>query len=630
MRARVLLPPAGPRSPLVARAGAAAAAPSRPRAAGRRCGSAPLDGARRSTRPFDAAAAPVRRRPPRRRPRRRRRRARCSPPATGWSSSPGWSPAGRWSASTTPTACGRRTSRSTRRSAPAPGWRRGSPIGTLVGRARRLPGRRRACTGALRRGRDLPGPAGAAAAAAGPAAAAGLIRPGVSGRTRSGRSSMTRAIAGSIIRWPQAMTACSPIAPAQYGTSRATNGHVHRGRHLGDAPPRVAAEPHPGAHADRHVGRHHEHPDVRADGHRRQDEVLDAAEREHPDQHRGDHLEVVPDEVPHRAAPVRGGVSVGGGNGLGRHAADRRWPRRRCQVPEVTTAGHDRGVTPASDQVRAPGRGAPPGCGPGRPSFASTLVTWFLTVPSARNNAPAISRLLRPRPAAGGPRARARTAGRRGAAGAAAASSGSCGEAGDHPGGDRRLQHRLPAGGGEQRLDQAVAGDVLQQVADGARPQRREHVLVVVEGGEGQHPDVRAARRGAGGWPRCRPAPACAGPSGRRPAAASATCAAPRRRPPASPTTSISGAHLSNVVSASRKRAWSSTSSTRTGDLPASSGHRHPHRRPVAGIRQQVDGAAEPGRPLAHPEEPKPALSMAPAVPRPSSPTSSHTVPSSP
>ena len=69
-----------------------------------------------------------------------------------------------------------------------------------------------------------------------------------------------------------------------------------------------------------------------------------------------------------------------------------------------------------------------------------------------------------------------------------------------------------PRGRGEHRLHQPGRRHVLEQVADRARPQRGEDVLVVVERGQRDHPHARAARPAAGGWPRPRPAPACAGP----------------------------------------------------------------------------------------------------------------------
>ena len=142
--------------------------------------------------------------------------------------------------------------------------------------------------------------------------------------------------------------------------------------------------------------------------------------------------------------------------GLSRHGADRRAPRRRCQVPEVMTgvmSGHDRAQSRPSARARSAAwvRSR-------APSLASTLVTWFLTVPSARNSARgdlpvavALGEQAQHR------RARGPTAARPAAAAGAPASSGSVREPGHHLGRDRRLQHRLAAGGGEHRLDQPVA-----------------------------------------------------------------------------------------------------------------------------------------------------------------------------
>ena len=57
----------------------------------------------------------------------------------------------------------------------------------------------------------------------------------------------------------------------------------------------------------------------------------------------------------------------------------------------------------------------------------------------------------------------------------------------DQPAGDRRIDEGVAGGDGAYGGDEHVGADVLQQEPGGAGPERAEHVLVVVEGGEDEH-----------------------------------------------------------------------------------------------------------------------------------------------
>src|SRR5215218_9930854 len=179
---------------------------------------------------------------------------------------------------------------------------------------------------------------------------------------------MTSAMARSISRWPHVIIVCSPMAPAQKGTSRTANGTYIEAdisampRH--EWPRNRIHAPMPIAMLVAITMTPTSGRAVSA-GHT---QALQGAEHQHPGKHRHDHLEVVPDEVPHAVAPVvRSGVPVGYGTDLSRHGADRRTPRCRCQVPFVMTQGHDRDMT-CVRSGRAPARGGPPGCGRGHPA----------------------------------------------------------------------------------------------------------------------------------------------------------------------------------------------------------------------------------------------------------------------
>jgi hypothetical protein len=55
--------------------------------------------------------------------------------------------------------------------------------------------------------------------------------------------------------------------------------------------------------------------------------------------------------------------------------------------------------------------------------------------------------------------------------------------------GHRGGEQRVPGGDHPDRLDQVLGRDVLEQEPAGPGAQRRQHVLVEVEGGQDQHPD---------------------------------------------------------------------------------------------------------------------------------------------
>ena len=89
------------------------------------------------------------------------------------------------------------------------------------------------------------------------------------------------------------------------------------------------------------------------------------------------------------------------------------------------------------------------------------------------------------------------------------------------------VERGLAAGGRADALRDLVRGGVLEQVADRAGVHRAEDAGAVGERGQHQH-----AGRRCGGSPRCRRAPACRGPSGRRRARATPPARPPPPRPP--------------------------------------------------------------------------------------------------
>ena len=116
------------------------------------------------------------------------------------------------------------------------------------------------------------------------------------------------------------------------------------------------------------------------------------------------------------------------------------------------------------------------------------------------------------------------------------------------------------------RVDQVGRLGVLDQEAAGPVAQRVEHVLVEVEGGQDDDPDVGQGRVG-GDVRRVASMPsrrrACGCPSARRRGAARAVGDAPPRRRRPRPRRSMSSCAASRARNPARTSAWSSTSSTR-------------------------------------------------------------------
>ena len=158
-----------------------------------------------------------------------------------------------------------------------------------------------------------------------------------------------------------------------------------------------------------------------------------------------------------------------------------------------------------------------------------------MTVFSARNICPAISRLVSPSATYSRIRRSCSVSdfSSRGLLDAVA-------DALEHPLGDRRVEQRLPGRDPADRVDQVGAADLLEHVAGGAGHDRGEQRLVVLVRGEDQALDRRGRRSGRRGTRRCR----CRRAAGRRGSprraaapgcGASASCAEPD-----SPTTSMS------------------------------------------------------------------------------------------
>ncbi len=223
------------------------------------------------------------------------------------------------------------------------------------------------------------------------------------------------------------------------------------------------------------------------------------------------------------------------------------------------------------------------------PSLARTLVTWFLTVPSDRYRRSAASRLLSPSATA------RRTSSSRSVSGSSerlrarlVREVGQLAHPGQDLGGDRGLQHGLAAGRGQHGLDEPGRGGVLEQVADGAGAQGREDLVVAVEGRQDEHPhvgmfDAQPLRRRDAvedGHPQVHEHDVGSqrGDQLQR----------LRRRPPRRSTTSTSSRTSRSVVSASRNRVWSSTTSTRTGPIGAHPGTSTRTATPVPGVDSTV------------------------------------------
>ena len=170
-----------------------------------------------------------------------------------------------------------------------------------------------------------------------------------------------------------------------------------------------------------------------------------------------------------------------------------------------------------------------------RPSLASRLLTWVLTVCSVTNSSAAISALDSPRASW---RSVSRLPRAQPASRAATRSPGRMptvrrprpggDQIGDQPAGHRRREQRLTGRHHPDRVDQVLPAHGLEQEAAGPGPQRVVDVLVEVVRGQHQHPGRRSGRRWRR-WRRCRPCRASGRPSAPRPGA-SATAAVDRLR----------------------------------------------------------------------------------------------------
>ena len=137
--------------------------------------------------------------------------------------------------------------------------------------------------------------------------------------------------------------------------------------------------------------------------------------------------------------------------------------------------------------------------------------------------------------------------------------------------GDQRISRRVIVG--ESVPSPAWTCSIARTISGGgvsfrrkpAAPARKrpQDELVGVERGQHDHLGRRRLGRGAGAWPRSRPAAACGCPSARRRAGAGRRPRARSRPSSASPTTSIRGAPASIIRSPERTSASSSTSRTR-------------------------------------------------------------------
>ena len=137
-----------------------------------------------------------------------------------------------------------------------------------------------------------------------------------------------------------------------------------------------------------------------------------------------------------------------------------------------------------------------------RPSLVRTLATWVFTV-ACRRRAARRSRCWTSRaPPARAPRARARVSvSSSGGAGARAAGPG---KLLDHAPRHRRGEQRVAARDDPHGLAELVRRGVLEQEPAGAGAQRREDVLVEVEGRHDEHAAAPSPRRPrCAGWPRC-------------------------------------------------------------------------------------------------------------------------------
>ena len=134
----------------------------------------------------------------------------------------------------------------------------------------------------------------------------------------------------------------------------------------------------------------------------------------------------------------------------------------------------------------------------------------------------------------------------------------------------RRADQRLAVGDHADRLGDLLDRGVLEQVAGGAVLDRLVEVGLLV--GDGEHDDL-GRRHGLLDRPAGLDAGALAA-SGRRAGSTSGAVligeVGASTPSPASPTTSMSSSPPSSMISPRRNSSWSSTTSTRTGSVPAS------------------------------------------------------------
>ena len=134
---------------------------------------------------------------------------------------------------------------------------------------------------------------------------------------------------------------------------------------------------------------------------------------------------------------------------------------------------------------------------------------------------------------------------------------------GDQAAGDGGGEHRLAGGDEADGAQDLGRRGVLEQEAAGAGPQRPQHVVVGVEGGEDDH--VRRVGDGADALRREQAVDvrACGCPSARRRARARRSRARPARRRPPRRRRAMSSARPSMTDSAARTSGSSSTTRTR-------------------------------------------------------------------
>ena len=259
------------------------------------------------------------------------------------------------------------------------------------------------------------------------------------------------------------------------------------------------------------------------------------------------------------------------------------------------------------------------------PSFASTRPTWVFTVDSLTNSSAPISALVSPRASRDEDLVLAlgevvQTLIGRGIRGKPVA------EHLEHPARDARRQHRVAAVRGPDRAGELVGVRVLEE--EPARPgaQRRERVLVQVEGGQHDDADVRMLAPRCAGWLRGRPSAASARPSAPRRdercrPLPRPRCRPPRRRRRRDPARPRARAGTRGGSAADRRRAARDRRSCRLshGRLELAPSSVGSPRRPVgsSAVRRQTPGAASPATTVPPRVRPAPAGRAGPS-PRPS------------